>query len=195
VSQHFGDQITTGDISGSSGVAIGRGAQSTVRNVNTGGGDYAEGGIDKRSGIFGGEFQGPAIGSVEGGTVIQGDSYSGNFQGAMLNIRSTLSNASQQIGAISSSDQRAKDELRQLIDQLGASLQQVPREHSSTAETAAKRAAAMVEEAAKPSPDREMIAFSGESLKKAAANLAQVAPTVLAIATQIVAQVGRLLGM
>src|SRR5262249_44821327 len=37
-----GDAIRTGDISGSSGVAIGRGASSTVRNVNTGGGDYAE---------------------------------------------------------------------------------------------------------------------------------------------------------
>jgi hypothetical protein len=47
-----GDKITLGGITGSSGVAIGRGAGSTVRNVNTGGGDYAEGTIDKRSGTF-----------------------------------------------------------------------------------------------------------------------------------------------
>ncbi len=46
-----GDRISTGDIKGS-GIAIGRGAQSTVRNVDTGGGDYAEGNIDKRRGKF-----------------------------------------------------------------------------------------------------------------------------------------------
>jgi Caspase domain len=50
-----GDRITVGDISGSSGIAIGRGASSTVRNVNTGGGDYAEGSLDKsRRTIIGG---------------------------------------------------------------------------------------------------------------------------------------------
>jgi len=38
----------------------------TQRNVNTGGGDYAEGDIDKRRGIFGGNFSGPAIGNMEG---------------------------------------------------------------------------------------------------------------------------------
>ena len=37
-----GDRITTGDISGT-GIAIGRGARSSVRNVDTGGGDYAGG--------------------------------------------------------------------------------------------------------------------------------------------------------
>lgn len=41
-----GDQITTGNVSGT-GIAIGRNARSVVRNVNTGGGDYAAGNIDK----------------------------------------------------------------------------------------------------------------------------------------------------
>src|SRR6185436_12511454 len=47
-----GDNIRVGDITSSSGVAIGRGAHSSVRTVNTGGGDYAGRDIDKRTGTF-----------------------------------------------------------------------------------------------------------------------------------------------
>ncbi len=36
------------------------------RNINTGGGDYAEGNIDKRKGIFGGQFTGQTVGVSEG---------------------------------------------------------------------------------------------------------------------------------
>ncbi len=59
------DTIRVGDISDSSGIAIGAGAQSTVRTVETSGGDYAEGTIDKRSGVFvsGGEINGPVVGT------------------------------------------------------------------------------------------------------------------------------------
>jgi len=67
--QHVrGDQITTGNITGSTGVAIGRRARSTVRTVNTGGGDYAEGNIDKREGAFvsGGTVYGPVVGRNDG---------------------------------------------------------------------------------------------------------------------------------
>jgi hypothetical protein len=62
------DAITVGDISNSSGIAIGAGAQSTVRTVDTAGGDYAEGAIDKRSGVFvsGGEIHGPVVGTNSG---------------------------------------------------------------------------------------------------------------------------------
>lgn len=43
------DEIRTGNISGN-GIAIGRGAEATVRVVHTGGGDYSEGNMDKRQG-------------------------------------------------------------------------------------------------------------------------------------------------
>jgi len=39
--------------------------QAADRTVSTGGGDYAEGNIDKRKGIFGGTFYGPVIGVLE----------------------------------------------------------------------------------------------------------------------------------
>lgn len=59
--------ITIGDIAGT-GIAIGHGAQSSVRTVNTGGGDYAEGNIDKREGVFvsGGTVHGSVIGTNYG---------------------------------------------------------------------------------------------------------------------------------
>ncbi|MBP1468909.1 caspase family protein [Candidatus Chloroploca sp. M-50] len=68
VTQHYGDKISVGGISGGSGIAIGRGAKAEVRHVNMGGGEYAEGDIDKREGIFGGEFAGPTVGVLKGGT-------------------------------------------------------------------------------------------------------------------------------
>jgi hypothetical protein len=41
----------------------------------------------------------------------------------------------------------------------------------------------------KPKPDTEMVGFSLESLKKAAANIGSVLPDVLPIATKIAAQI------
>jgi len=164
-----GDRITTGDISGS-GIAIGRGAQSTVRKVDTGGGDYAEGSIDKRKGNF-----------------VSGDQFtmSGNFSGAILNIKSTLTNVSQSIGAVPHGDAATKAQLQALIEQLSTELQKVPAEKAVEAEQAAKRAESAVAEATKATPDKDDVEYSLSRLKKAAENIAQVLPTVLPIATQI----------
>ena len=164
-----GDRITTGDISGS-GIAIGRGAQSTVRKVDTGGGDYAEGSIDKRKGNF-----------------VSGDQFtmSGNFSGAILNIKSTLTNVSQSIDAAPHGDAATKAQLQSLIEQLSTELQKVPAEKAEDAEQAAKRAESAVAEATKATPDKDDVAYSLSRLKKAAENIAQVLPTVLPIASQI----------
>ncbi len=164
-----GDRITTGDISGS-GIAIGRGVQSTVRKVDTGGGDYAEGSIDKRKGNF-----------------VSGDQFtmSGNFSGAILNIKSTLTNVSQSIGAVPHGDAATKAQLQALIEQLSTELQKVPAEKAVEAEQAAKRAESAVAEATKATPDKDDVEYSLSRLKKAAENIAQVLPTVLPIATQI----------
>jgi hypothetical protein len=167
-----GDSIKIGDISGSSGVAIGRNAQSTVRNVSTGGGDYAEGNLDKRS----------------------GDTFSGNFSGAILNVRSTLTNVTQSIGAAPQLPQDTKTQLTQLIQQLSTALQQVPASSSADAEQVSKRAEAAIAEATKPQPDKEDANYSLERLTKAAQNLALVVPTILPIATQIADTIRRVVG-
>jgi hypothetical protein len=59
-----------------------RGARSSVRNIDTGGGDCAEGDIDKRRGSF-----------VSGDQI----NMTGSFRN--VNIKSTLSNVAQSIGA------------------------------------------------------------------------------------------------
>lgn len=173
-----GDRITTGDISGT-GIAIGRGARSSVRKIDTGGGDYAEGNIDKRKGNF-----------------VSGDQFnmSGNFSGAILNIKSTLTNVSQSIGAAPHGDVATKAQLQALIAQLSAELQKVPAEQAGEAEQAAKRAESAVAEATKPNPDKDDVEYSLSRLKKAAENIAQVLPTVLPIATQIADVLRKMIG-
>jgi hypothetical protein len=192
-----GDKITTGSVSGS-GIAIGRGAQGidargsqgfinknsgpvtqvygTQRNINTGGGDYAEGNIDKRQ-----------------GTTVQGDQFnlSGSFSGAVLNIKSTLSNVTQMIGA-SGHDAKTRNELQQLTQQLDRLLQQVPADRSGDAELVTKRVEALVEEALKPTPDVELVAFNAERLRRAADVLAPVLPNTRQVADQIIALVSSL---
>ncbi len=67
-SENIATQISTGAITDSAGVAIGPDAHSTVETINTGGGDFAEGQIDKRQGAFvsGGEVTGPVVGMNSG---------------------------------------------------------------------------------------------------------------------------------
>jgi Caspase domain len=174
-----GDNIRVGDITGSSGVAIGRGAQSSVRNVNTGGGDYAEGNIDKRKGTF-----------------VSGDQFnmSGNFSGAILNIKSTLSNVTQSIGTAPQGDAATKAQLQALIAQLSAELQKAPVERVSDAEAVAETAKAAVEQVTKAQPNKTLVQISAEGLKQAAQNLAAVLPTVLPIAVQIADTLRKMIG-
>ena len=164
------DNISVGNITGSSGVAIGRGASSTVRNVNTGGGDYAERDIDKRTGTF-----------------VQGDQFtmSGNFSGAILNIKSNLKNVSQSIGAAPHGDAATKAQLQALIEQLTAELEKAPSDKESDAEAVAETAKQAVEQATKATPNKTLVQISVEGLKQAAQHLAAALPAVLPLATKI----------
>ena len=171
-----GDTIKTGNISGT-GIAIGPGA--SVRHVETGGGDYAEGNIDKRKGTF-----------------VSGDQYtmSGNFSGAILNIKSTLTNVAQSVGAAPIGDAATKAQLQQLLAQLSAELQQVPAAQAREAEAVAETAKAAVEQALKAQPNKTLVQINAESLKQAAQNIAAVLPIVVPIATQIADLVRKLMG-
>ncbi|MBN1815589.1 MAG: caspase family protein [Anaerolineae bacterium] len=132
---------------------------------------------------------------VEGGIHFgsSGDTFnmSGDFRGAMLNIKSTLRNVTQTIGALPLADASTKAELEKLVKDLNDALQQAPPDKAEDAEAVAQSAEALIEQASKEKPNRKMIEISGEGLKKAAQNLAGVIPTVLTIATQIVAAIAR----
>jgi hypothetical protein len=58
----------------------------------------------------------------------------------------------------------------------------------------AETAQSLVQQAAAQKPNRTMLHISGEGLKQAAQNLADVMPTVLVIASQIVASITKLTG-
>jgi hypothetical protein len=125
-----------------------------------------------------------------------GDAFnmSGDFRGAILNIKSTLSNVSQTVGALPNADQSAKDELMRLIEQLNQALQQAPADKVEEAEAVAKSAELLVQTATAEKPNKTMVQITGEGLKQAARNIAEVMPTVLTIAAQIVAAVVKLGG-
>ena len=119
---------------------------------------------------------------------------SGDFRGAILNIKSTLTDVSQNIGKIPNADPSAKDELKRLIGQLSEALQKVPPEKDEEAEAVAESAKLLIDEVAKEQPNKTMVRISADGLKQAAKNVAEVMPTVLAIATQIVTTIQKLAG-
>ncbi len=133
---------------------------------------------------------------VEGGIHFgpSGDTFtmSGDFRGAFLNIKSRLENVTQTIDALPRTDPSIKAELEKLVKELNDALQQVPADKAEDAEAVAQSAQLLVEKATEEEPNKTMIQITGEGLKKAAQNLADVMPTVLTIATQIVAAVSRL---
>jgi hypothetical protein len=114
---------------------------------------------------------------------------SGDFRGAIVNIKATLRNVTQTVNTLPGADESAKAELTRLIEQLNEALQKAPAED---AEAVADSAKALVDAANKPKPNKATLQITADGLKKAAENIAVVAPAVVGIATQIVAAVFKL---
>ena len=119
---------------------------------------------------------------------------SGDFRGAIINIKSTLTNVQQSVGDIRTNDEDARKELGKLIEQLGEALQKVPTEKQEKAQAVAETAKALVDTAKSEKPNKTLVQVTGEGLKQAAQNLADVMPTVVTIAGQIVLTVIKLVG-
>ena len=119
---------------------------------------------------------------------------SGDFRGAIIKIKSTLTNVQQSIGDIRTDDETARKELETLIGQLSEALQKVPAERQEQAQAVAETAKVLVDTAKAEKPNKTMLQISGEGLKQAAENLAGVMPTVLTIAGQIVMTIAKLTG-
>jgi len=120
---------------------------------------------------------------------------SGDFRGAIINIKSTLTNVQQSVGTMASEDPEARRELEKLIGQLSEALQKVPENNKEDAQAVADLTQSLVESAKVEKPNKTMLQITGEGLKKAAQNLAEVLPTVLPIATQIVAAVLKIVAL
>jgi len=119
---------------------------------------------------------------------------SGDFRGAIINIKSTLTNVQQSVGAIKTNDENARKELEKLIGELNEALQKIPETKHEQAQAVAETAKALVDTAKAEKPNKTMVQITGESLKKAAENLADVMPTVVTIAGQIALTVIKLVG-
>ena len=181
------------------------------------GGDVSKGGgtfIGRDKTVWGDEIHGDkvmgdqvggdkiSIGDISGSNVamgrqaqvnVQGDSYSGDFRGAILNVRSTLKKVSQGIGALPKASDGEKAELKQLVAELEKALAQAMEdapEKANDAEAVAQMTEQLLNTAAAEKPNQTMLKITGEGLKQAAENIAAVMPVVLQIATQIVTVVG-----
>ena len=119
---------------------------------------------------------------------------SGDFRGAIINIKSTLKNVQQSVGEISTNDENARKDLEKLIKQLSEALEKIPAEKMEDAQAVAETAKALVDSAKAEKPNKSMLKITGEGLKQAAQNLADVMPAVIPIAGQIALTVMKLVG-
>jgi len=145
-----GDKTTIGNISDSSGIAVGRESSAEVN---------------------------------KGDTI----NMSGDFRGANVNVKSTLSNVSQTIGTLPQANDAERMILQQLVMQLNDALQQVPSEKAADADAVTQFTETLVDTANNESPNQMIMEITGEGLKKAAANLAGIVPDIVKITGAIVA--------
>lgn len=126
-----------------------------------------------------------------------GDTYnmSGDFRGAMLNVKSTLSNVQQTIGGMPTANDLEKQALQDSVKQLEQVLEMMPESSIEETEAVSQATDMFINLAAEENPNKPMLKITGEGLKQAAKNLAAIAPDVLKIATSIVMTVGKIAGM
>jgi hypothetical protein len=125
-----------------------------------------------------------------------GDTFnlSGDFRGSILNIKSTLREVHQSIGDIHAAGPDDVQELQDLIEALTQALEKIPPEKQEEALAVAETAKQLVETAKAETPNKTMIRITGEGLKQAAQNLAEAAPAVIGLASQIVMAVMKISG-
>jgi len=89
------------------------------------------------------------------------------------------------VGALPAASEDVRETLQKQIEQLIEALKTVPAEHTSKVQEVKMAAEDAVSEAAKEQPDKKRLEIRGESLKKAAENLASITPLVISIASQV----------
>lgn len=110
---------------------------------------------------------------------------SGDFRGAIVNVKSHVKEATQAVQNISNTDREAHRELDKLFSDLERALETVPRDRANDAEKVALRAKQLAETAAQDKPDKEWLQITADGLKKAASAVVDVMPKVLPLAIQI----------
>jgi hypothetical protein len=109
-----------------------------------------------------------------------------------VNIKSRLEHVVQQVQGAGGLAQEKRQELAALIEELKTSLAAVNEQRPDDAERVTRTAELLVSEATKPKPNAGFLSFSAEGLKQAAQAVADIAPTVLAVAGKVAAFVAGL---
>ena len=115
----------------------------------------------------------------------QGDTYNfsgANITGSNLNIKATLTNVTQTVGALPNTGTEEKAKLEDLIKQLGEALKEAPEQEAARITKMLDRA---MDDA--KSGDKSMLEVSAEGLKKAAEAVFGITLTVTDIVKQILA--------
>ena len=119
---------------------------------------------------------------------------SGDFRGGIVNIDSPSTIIQYNMSGNLTDDETARKDLEKLIQQLNDALQKVPEKNQEHAEAVAETAKALMDTANAEKPNKTMLQITGEGLKQAAQNLADVMPAVVTIASQIILTVTKLTG-
>lgn len=109
-----------------------------------------------------------------------------------VNIQSRLDHVTQTVQQLQGWPDARKEELITLIAELTKSLKAVADTRPDDAERVAKTAELVVAEATKAKPDKGFLSLTTDGLKKAAEAVADIAPTVLAVAGKVAAFVSGL---
>jgi hypothetical protein len=111
---------------------------------------------------------------------------------ATPDVQSRLADLARRIGALANVGSEPREGLALLTAQLSRLLQRVPAARAGETVKVCRRAEALVEEMAQPEPDPDMVAIRGESLNRAAGDLADVVPELPAVAGQMAVQANRI---
>ncbi|MCC6603367.1 MAG: AAA-like domain-containing protein [Anaerolineae bacterium] len=109
-----------------------------------------------------------------------------DIHGSIVNVESLLENVTQTISAIPYADSDEKDKLAELVNQFKQALKELPPDKQTEAQKLSKRLEALINEANDDEPEKDVIEANGNSLLKAAKNVKNVVPTVLAISKEII---------
>ena len=109
--------------------------------------------------------------------------------GSIVNVNSRLARVTQTIAGMQTVDESVKEELTRLVADLRQAMQDVPADRTTEAEKLAKRVDALIEEVAKPDPDRVLVEAHTKDLTRVASVFQSILPAVVRIAGQIIALV------
>jgi len=110
-------------------------------------------------------------------------------------IQSTLTNAQLVAGTIPAGDDTQKKQLQNLLQELQDALPKTSFDKAEQAEALATQAKGIVDEAAKPQPNKTVLQLFGQGLKTTAEFLKDTVPSVVTIAGQIASLIGKIHGI